>query len=299
MDEIRQLLPSLGGPAILNLLTQAAETHPDVRANISSAITKKREAEARRVINFDYYSKDIWKEINVNYSSMSGSKQYNKAGDVLGYIRTCVERIVGQCGPFSSPGTRYNGLSVLRKIGKTICLSSTDVLGHEVQKDFQWDGCLDEGMKAIVQEMAPGERAAIVEDESHPEALWPKLLELQGFAEEYCILEGLGGVLEMLEGEDYDEEEGYDEEEEEEEEESSGEEEADEEEVADIQASFLSLQSLLDEYADHVSFLYITSRRHRFLSKDHKHFASRRPAQRATNLILESIFHNPRLQPEY
>ncbi|KAJ0413456.1 hypothetical protein BJY00DRAFT_319757 [Aspergillus carlsbadensis] len=116
--------------------------------------------------------------------------------------------------------TRYNGLSVLRKIAKTICLSATDVVGHEVQKQFQWANPLDEGMVSILEAMSVPERRAVLEDE-----LYEKFSELTRLAVPLCILPELGRALELMHmaeyqdgdtGEEYEDEEGeseyYDEE---------------------------------------------------------------------------------------
>jgi hypothetical protein len=158
-----------------------------------------REKERSRVINFDYESKDVWMQINVRYKTMSGSKQYEVAGDVWHYVTRSMKFIAGQCGPFGNRQTRFNGLSTLRKIGKTICLSSTDIVGHEVQKQFQWDQTLEDCMKRIVSGMSEDERKAIRQDESSAEALWPKLVELKKLARGRCIFNELDKVLDLIE----------------------------------------------------------------------------------------------------
>ncbi|KAL2784474.1 hypothetical protein BJX66DRAFT_343995 [Aspergillus keveii] len=200
MDELRPLIPSLGPEKILALLTQAAESTPSVRTLIQTAITAKRLEESRRVINFDWHSKSIWKEINITYSRLNGSRQYEASGDVYHSVCDSITSIVKQCGPLANPATRYNGLSVLRKIAKTICLSATDVVGHEVQKQFQWANPLDEGMVSILEAMTLQERRAVREDE-----LYEKFSELVRLSVPICILPGLDGVLELLhEAESYD-----------------------------------------------------------------------------------------------
>jgi hypothetical protein len=200
MNDLRPLIPSLGPEKILALLTQAAETTPSVRQLIQTAVTAKRLEESRRVINFDWHSKSIWKEINITYSRLNGSRQYEASGDVYHSVCESIASIVKQCGPLANPATRYDGLSVLRKIAKTICLSATDVVGHEVQKQFQWANPLDEGMVSILEAMTMQERRAVREDE-----LYEKFSELVRLSVPICILPGLDGVLELLhEAEDYD-----------------------------------------------------------------------------------------------
>lgn len=108
-------------------------------------------------------------------------------------------------GANASAGTRYNGLSVLRKIGKTIYLSSNDTLDHEVQKHFGFSDVLGDAMLVIIGAMTPEERLDIRQNESSSEALWPKLVELHELAQDQCVFSRLEEVLDLLEGEDGDE----------------------------------------------------------------------------------------------
>lgn len=159
----------------------------------------------------------MWKEINVKYAGLSGSRQYDVADDVYHYVVGTINSIVKQCGPIASPQTRYNGLSVLRRIGKTIALfGNSDVVGHEIQKSVGQISILEDAMLDIMNAMTTEERAAIAEDDSTNESLWPKLDELCGLGESYCIFEKLGDVVDKLaealgeEGAHYEEDDGYD-----------------------------------------------------------------------------------------
>ncbi|KAF2709417.1 hypothetical protein K504DRAFT_502146 [Pleomassaria siparia CBS 279.74] len=72
----------------------------------------------------------------------------------------------------NSFGTKQSGLETLRKIGKTICLISNDTLGNEVQQQFSHGGTLlEDAMLAI------------------------KMDELQQLADDYCVFEQLGDVI--------------------------------------------------------------------------------------------------------
>ncbi|KAJ5730909.1 uncharacterized protein N7483_005417 [Penicillium malachiteum] len=190
----------LTSPIIKELLEKAAEMHPDVNNLVMDAIRRVQEQHRQRVINFDHYSSSIWKQINVTYRSMRGSKQYDMAWEVVGDVVATITTISGQCDEFSSPQTRENGLSVLRKIGKTICLSSNDTLGHEVQKQFQSDPSLERGMYDIVSAMSVEERQSIVNSPNKSDGLWAKLKELQELSEGYCVFEGLWKVMALLSG---------------------------------------------------------------------------------------------------
>ncbi|KAL4874541.1 hypothetical protein BJY04DRAFT_224921 [Aspergillus karnatakaensis] len=185
--EILPILPNLEPKTVLSILTQAAYRNPDVCAIIAETIVAERAAQGRRVLTFPYESSEVWHEINTKYSGLSGSKQYNMSGDVCNMIADTIEGIMKQCGPLANPRTRYNGLAVLRKIGKTICLSATDTLGHEVQKDFQWRKDLEEGMLQIVEAMSMSGRWEIMEEQEGAEALWVKLLELDALREGHCV----------------------------------------------------------------------------------------------------------------
>jgi hypothetical protein len=139
---------------------------------------------------------------------MRGGAQYDVSFEVAQEVVDTIKSITEQCGPLTNPRTRFNGLSVLRKIGKTIALSSNDTVGHEVQKHFQWDACLVTGMLEILDSMTADKVRAIREDESSPEALWPKLQELEELSHDYCIHPGLVDVLNRLESDGYEDEEG-------------------------------------------------------------------------------------------
>ncbi|KGO77225.1 hypothetical protein PITC_092970 [Penicillium italicum] len=233
VEEISQNIQHLDPQTVTDLLIQAAHIHPDVMSMVDDAIRVIREKEQNRIINFEHYSSSVWKSINITYGSMRGGAQYDVSFEVAQSIVDTIKLITKQCGPFTNPQTRFNGLSVLRKIGKTIALSSNDTLGHEVQKRFQWDTSLVEGMLEIIDSMMEDERREIREDESSPESLWPKLEELEQLAEDYCIHPGLGAVLDRLDPDAREDEEEWDEDEENENEENEEEESEDEDEDED------------------------------------------------------------------
>jgi len=61
--------------------------------------------------------------MNVICGRLSGCKQTDMTFNMNDQILSAVRAIVEGCGPFAGPNTRYNGLSALRKIGKTMALS--------------------------------------------------------------------------------------------------------------------------------------------------------------------------------
>ncbi|PLN80396.1 hypothetical protein BDW42DRAFT_194486 [Aspergillus taichungensis] len=114
-------------------------------------------------------------------------------GAVVEQIRRVMDDVVRHCGEHASPQTRWNGLSVLRKIGKTLALSRSSTLAADVT----WDPCLEDGMLEILASMSREEKVAIRRDE-RSKALWPKLVELDGLRQEQCILENMEKVLSEL-----------------------------------------------------------------------------------------------------
>lgn len=206
-EDVSERVKQLSQQAVLEILTRAAQMHPDVMFMVDESIRAVRERERNRVIDFDYYSKSVWKSINVTHSKKRGSAQYEIAFDVAEDVVGTIKSITRQCGPNVSAGTRLNGLSVLRKIGKTIALSSGDVIAHEVQKQFQSNPAFVDGMYEILESMEEDEVRSI-RDQSDPEKLYPKLQELQELAADCCIFEGMEDVLAYVE--DYDNPEGDD-----------------------------------------------------------------------------------------
>ena len=109
-------------------------------------------------------------------------------------IEDCIEKIQRSCPKTASFKTKENALETLRKIGKSICLSN-GVVGREIRKSYGCQATLISTMLGIAESLADEEM----------ERLRPwcvdKLVELQGIANDYCILEDLGEVIDLW-GED-------------------------------------------------------------------------------------------------
>ncbi|KAJ5774206.1 hypothetical protein N7457_009102 [Penicillium paradoxum] len=217
-------LDDIDPQASIDIFIRAAQTHPDVLRMINCAIWDIQEEERNTVLSFDDHSRSIWRLINITHGPRrSGHHYWGVTQEVVTEIVETIESIADQCGPCASPQTRVNGLSVLRKIGKTIALSATHEVGRDIQEHFQSDSSLVETMTEIINSMTPDEIRAIRENDQRPEALWPKLLELEELSNEHCIHPGLEDVLNVIDpnrgSEDEDEEDEEEQEEEEEEEE--------------------------------------------------------------------------------
>ncbi|CAI7586896.1 unnamed protein product [Penicillium glandicola] len=190
-DEISQRIEQLDAHTIATVLTQAAQIHPEVMSMVDDAIRVIREREQNHIVGFDHHSKSIWKMINVTHRS--------ERDDVADHIFDTIKSIVDQCGPHTHPQTRFNGLSALCKIGKTIVLSSDSLMSEEVQNQFADDMSLMSGMLDIASRMTMDEMREIRENESSPEALWPRLQELKELSQKEDIDLGIDQVLEELE----------------------------------------------------------------------------------------------------
>jgi hypothetical protein len=201
LETVTAMLAELPTAWTRDALASMALKHPDVLQAISDEVKRTRDRANKLVIDFDHHSKSIWKELNVTYRSMSGSRQYDIANDVADRINSAIKSIVTQCRRPSSPQTRRNGLEVLRKIGKSIVLSR-DTLGHEVQKRYQWDKALEDGMLEILEYMDQSELDKIRGGTTSPSELWQKLLELETLARSACCFEAMHEVFEFIDGSD-------------------------------------------------------------------------------------------------
>ena len=195
-NAIRENIRLLQQQQINDILTKAAESHQDVADMVSDAVNELRRKEETRVINFDFYSKDVWKSLNITHKRLKSSMQFEVSFDVVNEITDAVDTIVERCTSFASPQTRLNGITVLRKIGKSTCLAPMDTLGAEVTKQITNgnQSFLADGMLDITRAMPLQERKALVEDKSTPDAFWPKLIEL----DEYGLFTNLQEVMDLL-----------------------------------------------------------------------------------------------------
>ncbi|KAI9737539.1 MAG: hypothetical protein M1834_009694 [Cirrosporium novae-zelandiae] len=223
---ISQALELLSAAKIKDILILASKMEPAVGALIRAQYLEYRQEQQEKVIDFDHYSKRIWHTINSDFSGYSGSRQYHGSFEVFESVKSSIINIANQASTsVSSRGTRRSAIETLRKIGKTICLSSGDTLGHEVQKQFQSDHTWEDAVKDVVLAMTPEERAWIRNGD-----LWSKFQEVEGLAQDYCIFEELPEILDLVDGitssdDDHDVQGSEDMEEVEEEEDASDEEE--------------------------------------------------------------------------
>lgn len=206
------LVNSIDANAAASMLANAASHFPKVFENIEKYIERRDAKEWTKIVDFDYLSKDAWKAFNVTYARMKDSQAYMMTGKVSATIDDCYSIIQQQCPKHASFGTKKNALETLRKIAKSICLS-TGIIPREIRNDG--GGELMEVMATIVSSLTDEQRGQLKP--------WcdDKLSELQKMAHESCIFEDVSEIIDLIH-DDGDEDEVEDEVEDEDSDEESG-----------------------------------------------------------------------------
>ena len=208
LGDYQSWVESLSQETAQSLLVRAAQTHPDSARLLKREVDALIQRDRARVLNFDHLSKSAWHTINSGGGS--GTQQYYAAFDAFESVLQTIKTIQDSCPEHASFGPKKNGLETLRKIGKSICLSSGDTLSHEVQKQFQCNEDITDAMLSILQSMTDDELDKVAQSE-----WYDKLNKLIELAKDYCLFNNtLGNVLREVdgeglteEGEDSDEEE--------------------------------------------------------------------------------------------
>ena len=194
--DLKTAIDALDVVIVRSLLLGAAQANDRLAYLIQEQYDALLQKESAKTINFDWLSKESWKELNVKYDRLSGSKQYDRAGDVSDAIRENIEHIQHNVVAASSWGTKKSALGTLRKIAKSICLSS-GVIPKEVRKHFNCDDTLVNAMVHVAQCMKPSERDMMLEVDCDGTSFENKLIELEALAD-IILFEGLEKVRLML-----------------------------------------------------------------------------------------------------
>lgn len=176
---------------IANLLYAAAAVHNDVASSVIREALVLSDARAAKKIDFDHYSKSAWRELNISYKGLSGSKEYNMAGNVQNSLSEIIDSITKKLYSNSSFETKESALSTLRKIGKSVFLCDLPYIRKEVRNSSIL-GELEDGMLKAMECMSADERGRVIEEEE----LVEKIEELKGLSD--GEMEGLDGVLTLL-----------------------------------------------------------------------------------------------------
>lgn len=180
-------------PKIANLIE--AQTTSETKKDIEE---KEKEKAAKEVVDFSHSSKSVWYTLNKEYSRLKCSRQFGVAHDAIESIVQTIENIKKRCPPDASYGTKSSALETLRKIGKSIVLSTGDELTKRVRQSFQWNSILEDTMKTIVKSMSHADRLDMAKEPQGDVTFLEKLDELYDLAADYCMFDGLEQVVHLL-----------------------------------------------------------------------------------------------------
>ncbi|KAL8831604.1 MAG: hypothetical protein Q9170_005222 [Blastenia crenularia] len=162
--DCRTLIDTFDTKTLRSLLLDAAQQSPAVASAIAAKYRETIHTEASRIIDFDHHSKLAWRALS-NADKMQGSKAWEACFDVTQSIQASVDKIVSSTSPHSSFGTKQSALYTLRKICKTIILSSHQTCGREVCRSFAEDHALENAMSNIVDKIDEVEKTLVGQDE--------------------------------------------------------------------------------------------------------------------------------------
>ncbi len=144
------------------------------------------------------FSAAAWHAINTDYCDSRGSKEYENAHLAIDDVESCIESIRDAAIEPGTPfETKRSAIETLRKIGKTICLS-TDVIGSEVRKHFQGETGLEDALLAIIRPMELEEVKSIALTRDEKGQFLEKMKALTSSAKNFCILDGLEEVSAIM-----------------------------------------------------------------------------------------------------
>lgn len=168
---------------IFDIVLKAAQGHSDVRAEIARATQAMEETIKHRVLDFDWIAESIWRQMTYTHRRARGEALIDRSYEVAVCVQSKIENIADECENANFQ-TRRNGLLTLHKIGYMICLSP-GTIGRRVTNEFKGYHLLEESMLKLLKKMTDEEILEITND-SGPEALVPKLQELDRIAFGYC-----------------------------------------------------------------------------------------------------------------
>ncbi|KAI4257354.1 MAG: hypothetical protein L6R42_005729 [Xanthoria sp. 1 TBL-2021] len=184
--DYKSLISTFDPPTTQTLLLEAAQTHPAVAQSILTKHAQVLAAERSRVLNFDHYSKSIWRALR-DADRMSGSRAWEASFDVTSSIESAVEKMVKNSPAHASLGTKKSALSTLRKICKTVALGRNDTCGSEVCKTLVGEETLENAMLDVMRGMSEEEKEVLRSDG-----------EWVGKMEELLEMGDFGGIGEVL-----------------------------------------------------------------------------------------------------
>ncbi|TIA62540.1 hypothetical protein D6C77_02696 [Aureobasidium pullulans] len=145
--------------------------------------------ENAQIIDFRSNVNQVDYVINEKWSRLSGSKQYDKAGDAAELVNDEITEIVGSVAPHSNSTTKINAVLALCDIG-SIVAAGGDCIGAEVRKQVGYDEELVNALWTIVETMSAADKMVMTAED---------IQLLEAFDKErkgYCVFDGFDEVLE-------------------------------------------------------------------------------------------------------
>lgn len=197
LPPLSDIIASFNSKTVASLLLSAASDNPSVASAVESEHLRLISEQQKKVRDFDYLSKSVWKTVNVTYDKMSSRRQFDASGDAIEAILEDIHKIRDGCPSYASFGTKKSGLETLRKIGKSICLGH-DEIGKQIRMKFQYDKTLERIMRDILKSMTNAERQQVAKSGGDP-TFMEKVVELNKLAGQSSIFEDLPHVVLILE----------------------------------------------------------------------------------------------------
>ncbi|KAL9034824.1 MAG: hypothetical protein Q9180_005195 [Flavoplaca navasiana] len=191
--DYKSLISTFDLPTTQSLLLSAAQHHPTVAQSILTKHSEILAAERSRVIDFDHYSKSIWRALR-DADKLSGSRAWEASFDVSTSIKSAAQKMVKGAPAHASLGTKKSALYTLRKICKTVALGRNDTCGHEVYNTLTGEQTLENGMLDIISVMSEQEKE-IMRGDGEWVGKMEELEEMGDFdgIEDVLVEMGLGG----------------------------------------------------------------------------------------------------------
>ncbi|KAJ5340625.1 hypothetical protein N7541_009749 [Penicillium brevicompactum] len=182
----------LRAPQIREILTRAAQMHPDIMAMLEEPVPDQT-PQTPRVLDFEAQAQKVWDWMEKDYKSGGLSK----ALQITEKIVAIIESIAKNCGTDADPQTRANGLFSLCQIGEAIAATFDCKLRKNIRVEFGYEKALQVGMCNIIKNMGDNEIQPIA-TRTDEEKLLPALENLAKDARGYCVFGGLRTVMALL-----------------------------------------------------------------------------------------------------
>lgn len=199
---LSNLLEILDARIIKQLLLNAAVSNPSVAESVIDAVEAKRRAESARTIDFDHFSRSAWYSINKEHSRKSGVAQFEVGHEVAQDIEEMFKTMSDTTPEHASYGTKRSAVETMRKIMKSVALSSGSELAKVVRNSVTG---LDDTLVEVLGRFTADELERLSLDFKGE---WrDKLEELDGFDQ----FDNIQEAIDILDGADLEDEESEDE----------------------------------------------------------------------------------------